>query len=37
LQLGAGSDIASGLTTSTCQGLEGETFAGGMKLTFQQP
>jgi len=37
VQLGAGSDIASGLTTSTCQGLDGETFPGGIKLTFQQP
>jgi hypothetical protein len=37
VQLGAGSDIASGLTTSACQTSEGETFAGGIKLTFQQP
>jgi hypothetical protein len=37
LQLGAGSDIASGLSTSACQTSEGETFAGGIKLTFQQP
>jgi len=37
VQLGAGSDIASGLTTSTCQTSDGETFFGGIKLTFQQP
>jgi hypothetical protein len=37
LQLGAGSDIASGLTTSTCQTSDGESFFGGIKLTFQQP
>jgi hypothetical protein len=37
VQLGAGSDIASGLRASTCQGPEGETFPGGIKLTFQQP
>lgn len=37
VQLGAGSDIASGLTTSTCQTSDGETFFGGTKLTFQQP
>jgi len=37
VQLGAGSDIASGLTTSTCQTSDGESFFGGTKLTFQQP
>lgn len=37
VQLGAGSDIASGLTTSTCQSSDGENFIGGVKLTFQQP
>ena len=37
VQLGAGSDIASGLTTPTCQTPGGETFFGGIKLTFQQP
>ncbi|HJR79306.1 MAG TPA: hypothetical protein VJ821_04480 [Anaerolineales bacterium] len=37
VQLGAGSDIASGLTPSTCQSPAGETFRGGIKLTFQQP
>jgi len=37
VQLGAGSDIASGLSTSTCQTSDGENFLGGVKLTFQQP
>jgi hypothetical protein len=37
VQLGAGSDIASGLTTSACQPSDGETFFGGIKLTFQKP
>ena len=37
VQLGMGSDIASGLTTSTCQSADGEAFIGGVKLTFQQP
>ena len=37
VQLSAGSDIASGLTTSTCQSSDGENFIGGVKLTFQQP
>jgi len=37
LRLAAGSDIASGLTVSTCQTPSGETFLGGIKLTFQQP
>jgi hypothetical protein len=37
VQLGAGSDIASGLTASACQTSEGENFAGGIKLTFQHP
>jgi hypothetical protein len=37
VQLEAGSDIASGLTTSTCQTAEGENFLGGVKLTFHQP
>jgi hypothetical protein len=37
VQLGAGSDIASGLRTSACQSSEGENFLGGIKLTFQQP
>lgn len=37
VQLGVGSDIAAGLAPSTCQTSDGETFLGGIKLTFQQP
>ena len=37
LQLRLGSDVASGLTTPTCQTPDGTTFFGGIKLTFQQP
>lgn len=37
VQLAAGSDIAAGLTPPTCQAPSGEAFAGGIKLTFQQP
>lgn len=37
VQLAAGSDIATGLVGPTCQASNGETFLGGMKLTFQQP
>jgi len=37
LRLAAGSDIATGLIPSTCQNPSGETFLGGIKLTFQQP
>ncbi|HKY53983.1 MAG TPA: hypothetical protein VJM08_06740 [Anaerolineales bacterium] len=37
VQLRLGSDIASGLTTPTCQTPDGATFFGGVKLTFQQP
>ncbi len=37
VQLRLGSDIASGLTTPTCQTPDGATFFGGIKLTFQQP
>lgn len=37
VQLGAGSDIATGLTASSCQGEGGEPYLGGAKLTFQQP
>lgn len=37
LQLRSGSDIASGLTTPTCQTPSGEAFSGGIKLTFQEP
>jgi hypothetical protein len=37
VKLGPGSDIASGLTVPTCQAASGESFFGGIKLTFQQP
>jgi hypothetical protein len=37
VQLSRGSDIVSGLTTPTCQASNGETFFGGVKITFQQP
>lgn len=37
VQLGVGSDIASGLTASSCQSSDGEAYLGGIKLTFQQP
>jgi hypothetical protein len=37
VQLASGGDIAMGLTTPTCQAQNGETFFGGIKLTFQQP
>ena len=37
VQLKLGSDIASGLTTPTCQTSSGDPFLGGIKLTFQQP
>ena len=37
VQLARGSDVALGLSTPTCQRPNGETFAGGIKLTFQQP
>ena len=37
VQLRLGSDIASGLSTPTCQTPDGATFFGGIKLTFQQP
>ena len=37
LQLRSGSNIASGLSTPTCQTPGGETFSGGIKLTFQEP
>ncbi|HZM22320.1 MAG TPA: hypothetical protein VFC02_11275 [Anaerolineales bacterium] len=37
VQLRLGSDIASGLTTPTCQTPDGATYFGGIKLTFQQP
>lgn len=37
IQLAQGSDVALGITAPTCQSPNGETFLGGIKLTFQQP
>jgi hypothetical protein len=37
IQLARGSDVALGITPPTCQSPTGETFVGGVKLTFQQP
>ena len=37
VRLALGSAIASELTAPTCQTPSGETFLGGIKLTFQQP
>lgn len=37
VQLAVGSDVATGITTTSCQTPSGESFAGGIKLTFQQP
>ena len=37
LQLRSGSDIASGLTSPTCQTPGGEAYSGGIKLTFEEP
>ena len=37
VQLASGSDIATGLVPPTCQTGGGETYSGGIKLTFQQP
>lgn len=37
VQLASGSHIAAGLTPPTCQAPNGESFFGGIKLTFQQP
>ncbi|HEX2997285.1 MAG TPA: hypothetical protein VHP14_20855 [Anaerolineales bacterium] len=37
IQLVRGSDIALGIVAPTCQAPSGETFFGGIKLTFQQP
>lgn len=37
VQLAIGSDVAAELTAPTCQTPTGETFLGGIKLTFQQP
>lgn len=37
IQLAIGSDVATGLVAPTCQASNGQTFTGGMKLTFQRP
>ena len=37
LQLGAGSDVASGISAPACQTADGNSYAGSIKLTFQQP
>lgn len=37
VQLARGSDVARGVAAPTCQGPDGATFPGGIKLTFQQP
>lgn len=37
IQLAVGSDVLTGLIAPTCQMPNGETFTGGMKLTFQRP
>ena len=37
VQLARGSDIAVGVVAPTCQTPSGDTFFGGVKLTFQQP
>jgi hypothetical protein len=37
IQLARGSDVALGIVAPTCQTASGETFYGGVKLTFQQP
>lgn len=37
LQLGAGSDVASGIAAPVCQTEDGGTYLGGFKLIFQEP
>jgi hypothetical protein len=37
IQLAIGSDVVTGLIVPTCQMPNGETYTGGMKLTFQRP
>jgi len=37
VQLARGSDVALGIVAPACQTASGETFFGGIKLTFQQP
>ena len=36
LQLGVGSDVASGISAPACQTADGNPYFGGIKLTFQQ-
>jgi hypothetical protein len=37
VQLARGSDVALGILAPICQGTNGESFLGSIKLTFQQP
>jgi hypothetical protein len=37
IQLARGSDVALGIVAPSCQTSSGESFFGGIKLTFQQP
>jgi hypothetical protein len=37
LQLGAGSDVATGIAAPACPTEDGGTYFGGFKLTFQEP
>jgi hypothetical protein len=37
VQLAVGSDVATGVRAPSCESSGGETFLGGIKLTFQQP
>jgi hypothetical protein len=37
VQLAVGSDVATGVSAPSCLTSSGETFTGGIKLTFQQP
>ena len=37
IQLAIESDVATGLIAPTCQMPNGETYVGGMKLSFQRP
>jgi len=37
IQLARGSDVALGILAPTCQSSSGDSFLGGVKLTFQQP
>jgi hypothetical protein len=37
IQLAAGSDIVAGLMAPTCQDSGGESYTGGIKLTYQRP